>query len=234
MNNQPREPLTNSDPNVLDVHSIFHTIQGEGPFTGHPAVFVRLAGCNLQCANCDTNYTTGRRMMTIDEIVQPIFESESRLVVISGGEPFRQNFSGLVEVLQKQGYTVQIESNGTICPDWVGYFADDHHPNRNLHFVICPKTAQIHRGWLQVDPSIVSYKYVMNAEHVSDADGLPLSVLGQNVRPFRPAKSDRIYLQPEDNLDTAINGLNVDACIASCLKFNYILCLQVHKIVQLP
>ena len=56
----------------LEVHSIFYTIQGEGPFCGTPAVFIRLAGCNLQCPSCDTNYTSKRRTMTAEEIVNEV------------------------------------------------------------------------------------------------------------------------------------------------------------------
>ena len=52
MNTQPTEKRTNSQ--NLDITEIFFTIQGEGPFSGHRAVFIRLAGCNLQCPACDT------------------------------------------------------------------------------------------------------------------------------------------------------------------------------------
>ena len=69
MNLQPIEKRTKSADGLLSLHSIFHTIQGEGPFCGTPSVFVRLAGCNLQCPACDTDYTQGRRAASAQEIL---------------------------------------------------------------------------------------------------------------------------------------------------------------------
>jgi len=66
LNTQPIEKRQHTT--ELEVHSIFYTIQGEGPFCGTPAVFVRLAGCNLQCPSCDTDYTSKRTRMTAEEI----------------------------------------------------------------------------------------------------------------------------------------------------------------------
>ncbi|WP_404603863.1 4Fe-4S cluster-binding domain-containing protein, partial [Raoultella planticola] len=90
---------------TLEVHSIFSTIQGEGPFCGRPAVFVRLAGCNLQCPGCDTEYTQNRERLNYGSILQNIEErlmstsSNANLIVISGGEPFRQNIAPFCDFL---------------------------------------------------------------------------------------------------------------------------------------
>ena len=91
INIQPIEKYVQAENKMLDVHSIFYTIQGEGPFTGCPAVFVRLAGCNLKCPGCDTDYTSNRTPMTAEQILNKILElaSPATLVVITGGEPFR-------------------------------------------------------------------------------------------------------------------------------------------------
>ena len=61
-NTQPAEKQVKSSGLILAINSIFYTIQGEGPFAGSPAVFVRLAGCNLQCPMCDTEYTSRQQM----------------------------------------------------------------------------------------------------------------------------------------------------------------------------
>lgn len=225
-NNQPREQWT-MDPNVLDVHSIFHTIQGEGPFTGHPAVFVRLAGCNLQCANCDTDYTSNRKMMNVADIVEEISKYPTRLVIISGGEPLRQNFRLLANRLFSSKYKIQVETNGTYCPDWIGI--------EDINVVICPKTPSINDNWLtSVYDDRISFKYVLNADNVG-FDGLPKSVLGKPIVPARPFhRNYPVYLQPEDEGDLEKNERNVQACVKSCIEHGYILCLQTHKIVRLP
>ena len=68
-NSQPIEKRSR-DADVLEVHSIFYTLQGEGPFCGSPAIFIRLAGCNLQCPGCDTDYTSKREHLSPETIVK--------------------------------------------------------------------------------------------------------------------------------------------------------------------
>jgi 7-carboxy-7-deazaguanine synthase len=102
---------------VIGVAEIFYSVQGEGTWTGTPAVFVRLAGCNLSCDFCDTDYAL-RRMMSVEQIVRTVREAspERAMVVLTGGEPLAQAESlALVEALRKQGHRVHIESNGTIA-----------------------------------------------------------------------------------------------------------------------
>ena len=72
MNTQPVEKTWHDPLGVLKVHSIFNTIQGEGPLAGKPAVFVRLAGCNLQCVQCDTDYTSKEEKLSPPAIVERI------------------------------------------------------------------------------------------------------------------------------------------------------------------
>lgn len=112
---------------VLDVHSIFRTLQGEGPFTGHSAIFIRLAGCNLQCPACDTDYTSKRSLMSVQTIIDKVntlkIGQTIQLIVITGGEPLRQNISDLCILLYQAHYTVQIETNGTLgLPKQLQYF----------------------------------------------------------------------------------------------------------------
>src|SRR5437899_12151480 len=77
----------------VEVHHIFKTIQGEGPYVGTPAIFIRLAGCNLQCPHCDTDYTSQRKRMTPNEVFDEVSRLAGniiKLVVVSVGEPLRQ------------------------------------------------------------------------------------------------------------------------------------------------
>ena len=236
MNTQPIEKARLNDGNHLEVHSVFNTIQGEGPFTGRQAVFVRLAGCNLQCPACDTDYTTDRWNSTPFSILQFVQEMKQApaLVVITGGEPFRQNIHPLVELLLLEGYTVQIETNGTLPPPTIGFLelCSLNTSETNKCFVVCsPKAGKVN----PVTATIVcAYKYVMAHDSVAE-DGLPLLALGHSASPHvaRPHQGFKgaIYLQPCDGKDNAVNSANLRACMNSVMLHPYALQLQVHKLI---
>jgi 7-carboxy-7-deazaguanine synthase len=242
LNNQKHEPRIYSDGSSLDIHSIFQTIQGEGPFSGTPAVFIRLAGCNFQCPNCDTDYTSNRVSKTVNDICGEVASyQEKGLVVITGGEPFRQNIFFLVEKLKKLDYFVQIETNGSIAPNNL-IVNTDISERKGCYIVVSPKSEKIHAYYNNL---ACAFKYVLNHNFVSETDGLPTTVLGfkTKIQVARPSSDFKglIYLTPEDsNLDydyyttmLSENEKNVKACIDSCLKYGYILNLQIHKIIGL-
>jgi organic radical activating enzyme len=104
---------------MLQLAEIFYSIQGEGMWTGTPAIFVRLAGCNLACDFCDTDYST-KYFASVDEVVENVRKSggDCPMVILTGGEPLAQaETPALIEALQKDGRRVHIESNGTIYAD---------------------------------------------------------------------------------------------------------------------
>jgi len=231
MNLQPIEKRTKSADGLLSLHSVFHTIQGEGPFCGTPSVFVRLAGCNLQCPACDTDYTQGRRAASVQEILDKVQEYQSSgLVVITGGEPFRQDITRLLNVLTDAGFYVQIETNGTLQP--VEYPYNTIPGIRAGVYVVCsPKAGKVHP---RINDVACCFKYVIAHDSIHD-DGLPLRALEHRASPYvaRPPKNwaRPIYLQPMDSKDEELNRLNLRAAIDSCMKFGYILQLQIHKII---
>jgi 7-carboxy-7-deazaguanine synthase len=101
---------------MIQLNDIFYSIQGEGAFTGTPAVFVRLAGCNLSCRFCDTDYSL-KDVVSIQEIVRRVSEigDGCPMVIITGGEPLAQSEClQLIAALRAAGRRVHIESNGTI------------------------------------------------------------------------------------------------------------------------
>lgn len=211
----------------LDIIKVWNTIQGEGPFTGNPATFVRLAGCNLNCPACDTNYTLGRRKYTIDEAVQLVKRNSCcQLVVITGGEPFRQlGLVNFVDSLIDTGFKVQIETNGTL------YLQDLSVTDPNLTIVCSPKTRYVHRLlW----PFIDALKYVVRANEIDLNDGLPIKTLGNDCGVARPPTdwNGQIYIQPldEDGKESA-NKRNTKAAVDVCFKFGYQLSIQIHKII---
>ncbi|ATM24616.1 radical SAM protein (plasmid) [Streptomyces alboflavus] len=103
------------------------TFQGEGPSMGVPALFIRLAQCNLTCTWCDTKYTWDwsrydikkeTRRRSVDELIAWVLGCDTELVVITGGEPLlQQGVIRLVSGLLAGGKRVEIETNGTIAPD---------------------------------------------------------------------------------------------------------------------
>lgn len=231
LNLQPIEKRVVTDDGSLDVHSVFPTIQGEGPFAGVPAVFVRLAGCDLQCPLCDTDYTTGRRQVQVDDLFVEIRNHRNKgLVVMTGGEPFRQGCGRLVRKLCSAGFQVQFESNGTLYDETM----DWGWPYPVISVVCSPKTAVLSKRMIR---HIDHYKYVVSAGQVNPADGLPTSSLGMPAPPARPEPlfpKDRIWVQPCDDKDPVKNEANVQQAIASCQQFGYRFCLQVHKVINLP
>ena len=237
-NQKPEKYIRMSEDLTLDVHSIFKTIQGEGVFCGTPSVFIRLAGCNLQCPKCDTDYTIGRELLTVHEILSEVYKLISNgLVVITGGEPFRQgNIVELINLLTVRGYYVQIETNGTLpLPDNLSNVEKVVTNNISDRFgkvyIVCsPKTGNVHTS---ISSNSCCFKYVGGYDDLSNIDGLPTTALDHTAKPilFRPKDKCLIYLQPLDDKDQVENRLNLEACINSCMTHGYVLQIQTHKII---
>jgi len=104
------------------VNEIFYSLQGEGYYTGTPAVFLRFAGCNRACPFCDTDHRGFTEMSAVD-IADACAAYPSRHLVATGGEPLLQLDSILLRELKARGFYVQIETNGSLpVPpevDWV-------------------------------------------------------------------------------------------------------------------
>ncbi len=101
---------------MLQLAEIFYSVQGEGTWTGTPAVFVRLAGCNLSCSFCDTDYAL-RFLACAEEVVARVRAAGGGcpMVILTGGEPLAQaETPALIDALRADGRRVHIESNGTV------------------------------------------------------------------------------------------------------------------------
>jgi 7-carboxy-7-deazaguanine synthase len=127
------------------IKEIFYSIQGEGFYTGRPAVFCRFAGCNLWsgkeedrakafCKFCDTDfigingeeggsYQNASRLAKRIINLWPDVKTAKPFVVCTGGEPLLQMDTELITVLHEEGLEIAVETNGTIMPpagiDWI-------------------------------------------------------------------------------------------------------------------
>ncbi len=95
---------------------IFKSIQGESTWAGLPCTFIRLTGCHLRCSWCDTVYAyTGGTPMTLSDVLHQVEELGAPLVEVTGGEPLLQESCvPLLELLLQNGYTVLVETSGTV------------------------------------------------------------------------------------------------------------------------
>lgn len=97
---------------MRQINEIFYSLQGEGYYTGTPAIFVRFSGCNLKCPFCDTRHEEGT-LMSDDEIVAEVKKYPAVTVILTGGEPSLWIDSEFIDLLHGAGKYVCIETNGT-------------------------------------------------------------------------------------------------------------------------
>lgn len=133
MTDSSLEPKREGKSGSLPVNEIFYSVQGEGRWAGHPAVFVRFNYCNLGCSWCDTKFTweagkveAGVEMMP-DDITLKLQELISKQslspagihVVLTGGEPMlhAERLTPLIVAIREAGFNfIEVETNGTIMP----------------------------------------------------------------------------------------------------------------------
>ena len=218
---------------LYKVNEIFETIQGEASFTGVPSIFLRLQGCPVGCAWCDTKQTwetNDTYLVTLGETVEKKADSEkwanasiediinlfkergylAKHVVITGGEPCMYDLVPLCEQLHEAGYTTQIETSGTfeiLAPEstWVTVS-----PKINMRGGYDVLTSAMQRA-NEIKHPIAMQKHVDELEALFEQTG---------VRP------ELIYLQPISQKAKATK-----LAIETCLKKNWRLSVQVHKYI---
>lgn len=208
--------------------SPFLTLQGEGPFAGHPAVFIRLHGCHLRCYFCDTDFDspTDPLWNTNDLIMSTLeIHDKAELVVITGGEPMRQNILPLCRGLVNLGLKVQIETAGTF---WV-----DGLDQLNNVFIVCsPKTPTIHPMIYQ---KATAFKYII--KWGEEFDGyIPITATQSGARSAKlaePRKGAAVYLSPCDEYEAARNVFNIELVGKLAIKHGVIAGVQLHKLMHL-
>lgn len=154
----------------MKVNEIFASIQGEGSQAGQAMVFVRLSGCNIFCAYCDTKYHTKGELLSIDDIVEQCLSYDIPWICLTGGEPTIQPIEPLITALKDHNFLIALETNGTMpIPDGFD------------HIVISPKKG--HAIEPSIRPMVNEWKYIICDE--SDFGRIEYEA--------------GVYLQPVDN-----------------------------------
>ncbi len=216
---------------MYKINEIFETIQGEATFTGTPSIFIRLQGCPVGCAWCDTKHTWEFKdtfVISLGEVTEKNADSEhyasvnvddilalfktegyrAKHVVITGGEPAMYDLNPLCDALHANGYSTQIETSGTFeikAPEatWV---------------TVSPKIDM--RGGYEVLTSAmqraneIKHPIAMR-KHVEELEAL-LEKTNTSSKP--------VFLQPISQKAKATK-LAIDVC----MEKNWRLSVQVHK-----
>jgi 7-carboxy-7-deazaguanine synthase len=102
----------------MKIADFFISIQGEGRLAGVPSAFIRLTGCNLRCAWCDTPYTSWHpegEHLTLSEILLRLEPFDGRHAVVTGGEPLLSpEVIPLCAALRERGFHVTVETAATV------------------------------------------------------------------------------------------------------------------------
>lgn len=216
---------------MYKVNEIFETIQGEGSYTGCPAIFLRLQGCPVGCSWCDTKHTwtvDPEQQISLKDTLQKTSDSEgwsqataeeilaefqrqgyqARHVVITGGEPCLYDLNPLCELLHQHGLSTQIETSGTFAikapaETWV---------------TVSPKVNM--KGGYEVLTSALERADEIKHPVGRERDIEELLLLLQRVQ----ASDKLVYLQPISQKAKATR-----LAIEQCKKHNWRLSVQVHK-----
>lgn len=187
---------------VLRVSEIFLSLQGEGPSAGTPAHFLRLQGCDVGCAWCDSKYTwdaAGGEPRTIDEVCDRAFAlGAADLVVITGGEPLEHaGIGALIDAAARRWKRVEVETSGILPPARSG---------PNLFWNVSPKLPSATPRWAETwahaaawiaEPNAI-FKIV--AGDPPDADDA-LRLVREHELP-----RERVLLMPEGLTDAAVRA----------------------------
>ena len=229
-----RTDVSLDNPVLYKINEMFESLQGEGTFTGVPAIFIRVQGCPVGCSWCDTKHTWDippEKEISAEQVLLKTSESENwfaataeqlyelvqnqgyraKHIVLTGGEPCLYDLRPLSSVFIDNGYQVQIETSGT--------FPLKTHTNTWI--TVSPKINM--KGGYEVRPEVLEQadeiKHPIAMEkHVAELDAL--------LQPVSLKRDCHIYLQPISQQKRATE-LAVETCIAR----NWRLSLQTHKYI---
>lgn len=190
------------------IREIYDSIQGEGKHAGAPVTFVRFQGCSVGCAWCDTRYSWEYDDQWIKPVADIVGQCLQRRVVLTGGEPAEFDIKALVPALKDRNKWVSIETSGT-ADGFVGSGLD----------------------WITISPKIGMARPLIR-EILFYADEIKMPVGKQRdidrLLEILPFCKDGVYvcLQPISQSKQATS-----LCIEACLKNDWNLSVQLHKVL---
>ena len=190
----------------------FYTLQGEGRYSGRPAVFIRLGGCDVGCTWCDVKESWNENehpLVTLDKIVEDVLTTGCNFVVITGGEPTLYDLTKLTSMLKEKNIEIAIETSGT-------------------------NTLKGKFDWVTFSPK--KFKKPIN-EYYSCSDELKVVVFHSSDLRWAQKHANKLknkcdcYLQPEWSKQDELMPLILDF-----IKSNpsWKLSLQTHKFIDIP
>jgi 7-carboxy-7-deazaguanine synthase len=227
------------DPRGLQIREIFRSVQGEGPFIGRRAIFIRITKCSYRCTFCDSSWNdVTDPYMSEEEILcqvvaltkEPIVRMIKPLIIITGGEPLLQNVNRLVQLLQGElEAVIQFETAGPYFRECLAY--------PNVYTVVSPKNAHVHN---YVQRFACAYKYVISASDPKCPDtGIPITACIKGAPVQRLAlfpetiKPHEVWLQPMTGFNSATYSFEDDKAnfaevLRLCQEYGYMASARLH------
>ena len=190
----------------------FHTLQGEGRFTGHSAYFLRLGGCDVGCVWCDVKESwdsNAHPLVSIPAMLEFVRTSGTRIAVVTGGEPLMHNLDNLTDSLQLAGIRTHIETSGA-------------HPLSGRWDWICLSPKKFKAPLDEVIAAAHELKVVIY--HPSD-------FAWAEQYASRVSPDCLLYLQPEWSKSAAMTPLIIEYILKNP---RWVISLQTHKYMQIP
>ena len=204
------------------INEIFCSIQGEGKYAGTPAIFIRMAGCNVRCSWCDTKYSweiNPGAMMTPKRVLEKINEwSRHEYVIITGGEPSIWDLRELVVYLQtNRSVRVHVETSG----------ANELKGSELFNWITCsPKE---HRDFFvhpDIQPNEIKLIVDKNFDFIATMDRVFMGLGGERMN------NAFLFVQPMECDTKEESNASLQKCLEICKQYPYVrLSLQLHKII---
>jgi len=215
----------------MRIAEIFHSIQGEGLFSGVSSVFIRTSGCNLRCDWCDTPYASWKpegSEMSVEEILMKLTVWNCNHFVLTGGEPMiAPDLPELAKALKKQGKHITIETAGTIPPNSISCDLASISPklsNSTPPASRDPAWAKRHEA-TRLQPEVISEwirKYPFQLKFVVSTE-TDLAEIKSLLLKLPKISVDRVLLMPE-GIDTQTLGSRSPWLVEICKREGFRFC----------